>query len=124
MPIVDAVQEEFEQTYHHLLHCFLDVRSLVEPVARIEEIQRVMPILLKPYIESATALSDNCVPEWLAIESIIITSCQNGLSVIITACQNGSLECLRGPGQLKLDNSNFRMLRRQHSLFIHFVDAT
>ena len=37
MPIVDAVLEEFERTYH-LLHCFPDVRSLVEPVARIEEI--------------------------------------------------------------------------------------
>ena len=35
MPIIDAVLEEFEQTYH-LLHCFLDVRSLVEPVARTE----------------------------------------------------------------------------------------
>ena len=41
LPIVDAVLEGFEQTYHHLLHCFPDVRSLVEPVARIEEIQRV-----------------------------------------------------------------------------------
>ena len=34
MPIVDAVLEEFERTYHLLLHCFPDVRSLVEPVAR------------------------------------------------------------------------------------------
>ena len=41
MPIVDAVLEEFERSYHHLLHCFSDIRSLVEPVARIEEIQRV-----------------------------------------------------------------------------------
>ena len=41
MPIVDTVLEEFEQSYYHLLHCFSDVRSLVEPVARIEEIQRV-----------------------------------------------------------------------------------
>ena len=41
MPIVDAVLEEFEQSYHHLLPFFLDVRSLVEPVVRIEEIQRV-----------------------------------------------------------------------------------
>ena len=41
MPIVDVVLEEFEQSYHHLLHCFSDVRSLVELVARIEEIQRV-----------------------------------------------------------------------------------
>ena len=42
MPIVDAVLEEFERSYHHhLLHCFPDVRSLVEPVPRIEEIQRV-----------------------------------------------------------------------------------
>ena len=41
MPIVDAVLEEFEQSYH-LLHYFPDLRSLVvEPVARIEEIQRV-----------------------------------------------------------------------------------
>ena len=40
MPIVGAVLEEFEQSHHHLLHCFPDVRSLVEPVARIEEIQR------------------------------------------------------------------------------------
>ena len=40
MPIVDAVLEEFERSYH-LLHCFPDIRSLVEPVARIEEIQRV-----------------------------------------------------------------------------------
>ena len=31
MPIVDAVLEEFEQTYH-FLHCVPDVRSLVEPV--------------------------------------------------------------------------------------------
>ena len=38
MPIVDAVLEEFERSYQH---CFSDVRSLVEPVARIEEIQRV-----------------------------------------------------------------------------------
>ena len=30
MPMVDAVLEEFEQSYHHLLHCFPDVRSLVE----------------------------------------------------------------------------------------------
>ena len=37
VPIVDAVLEEFEQSYHHLLHCFPDVRSLVEPVPRIEE---------------------------------------------------------------------------------------
>ena len=36
MLIVDAVLEEFEQIY-----CFPDVSSLVEPVARIEEIQRV-----------------------------------------------------------------------------------
>ena len=35
MPIVDTVLEEFEWTY--LLHCFPDVRSLVEPVARIKE---------------------------------------------------------------------------------------
>ena len=41
VPIVDTVLEEFERTYHHLLHCFPDVSSLVEPVARIEEIQRV-----------------------------------------------------------------------------------
>ena len=41
MPIVDAVLEEFERSYHHLLHYFSDVRSLVEPVARIEEIQKV-----------------------------------------------------------------------------------
>ena len=40
MPIVDAVLEEFERSYYHLL-CFPDVRSLVEPVPRIEEIQRV-----------------------------------------------------------------------------------
>ena len=40
MPIVDTVLEEFEQSYH-LLHCFPDVRSLVKPVPRIEEIQRV-----------------------------------------------------------------------------------
>ena len=38
--IVDAVLEEFERSYR-LLHCFPDVRSLVKPVARIEEIQRV-----------------------------------------------------------------------------------
>ena len=42
VPIVDTVLEEFE---HHLLHCFPDVRSLVEPVARIEEIQRVQFVL-------------------------------------------------------------------------------
>ena len=41
MLIIDAVLEEFEWSYHHLLYCFSDVRSLVEPVARIEEIQRV-----------------------------------------------------------------------------------
>ena len=35
MPIVDAVLEEFEWSYHCLLP---DVRSLLEPVARIEEI--------------------------------------------------------------------------------------
>ena len=40
MLIVDAVLEEFERTYH-LLHCFPDV----EPVARIEEIQRVQFVL-------------------------------------------------------------------------------
>ena len=40
MPIVDAVLEEFEWSYH-LLHCFPDIRSLVEPVARREEMQRV-----------------------------------------------------------------------------------
>ena len=44
MPIVDAVLEEFEQTYH-LLHCFPDVRSLVEPISRIEEIQRVQFVM-------------------------------------------------------------------------------
>ena len=38
MPIIDAVLEELERSYHHLLP---DVRSLVEPVPRIEEIQRV-----------------------------------------------------------------------------------
>ena len=43
--IADAVLEEFEWTYHHLLHCFPDVRSLVEPVARIEEIQRIQFVL-------------------------------------------------------------------------------
>ena len=43
MPIVDVL-EEFERTYH-LLHYFPDVSSLVEPVARIEEIQRVQFIL-------------------------------------------------------------------------------
>ena len=40
MLIVDTILEEFEWSYH-LLHCFSDVRSLVQPVARIEEIQRV-----------------------------------------------------------------------------------
>ena len=44
MPIVDAILEEFEQTYY-LLHCFPDVGSLVEPVARIEGIQRVQFVL-------------------------------------------------------------------------------
>ena len=44
MSIVDAVLEELERTYR-LLHCFPDVRSLVEPVARIEEIQRVQFVL-------------------------------------------------------------------------------
>ena len=38
MPIDGTVLEEFERTYH-LLHYFPDVRSFVEPVARIEEIQ-------------------------------------------------------------------------------------
>ena len=40
--VVDTplVQEEFEWTYH-LLNCFPGVSSLVEPVAKIEEIQRV-----------------------------------------------------------------------------------
>ena len=42
MPIINAILEEFnKQSYHHLLHCFPDV-SLVEPVAGIEEIQRVL----------------------------------------------------------------------------------
>ena len=45
MSIVDAVLEEFEWSYLHLLHCFPDIRSLVEPVARIEEIQRVQFVL-------------------------------------------------------------------------------
>ena len=36
--IINAVLEEFEWSYHHLLHCFPDIRSLVEPVPRIEEI--------------------------------------------------------------------------------------
>ena len=45
MLIVDAVLDEFEQSYH-LLHCFSDVRSLVESVARIEEIQSVVCIIL------------------------------------------------------------------------------
>ena len=39
MPIVDAVLVEFERSYHHLMHCFPDVRSLVEPVPRIEEMK-------------------------------------------------------------------------------------
>ena len=43
---MDRVLEEFEWTYH-LLHCFPDVKSLVEPVARIEEIQRVQFVLFK-----------------------------------------------------------------------------
>ena len=44
MPIVDAVLEEFERPIgpYHLLHCFPDVRSLVEPVARIEKIQSIV----------------------------------------------------------------------------------
>ena len=45
MLIVDAVLEEFERSYHYLLHCFPDVRSLVESVTRIEEIQRVQFVL-------------------------------------------------------------------------------
>ena len=45
MPIVDAILEEFKQSYHLLLHCFPDERSLVEPVARIEEIQRVIVLM-------------------------------------------------------------------------------
>ena len=45
MSIVDAVLEEFKWSYLHLLHCFPDVRSLVEPVPRIEEIQRVQFVL-------------------------------------------------------------------------------
>ena len=32
----------FERTYHHLLYCFPDESSLVEPIARIEEIQRAI----------------------------------------------------------------------------------
>ena len=31
VPIVDAVLDEFERTYHHRLHCFLDVSSLAQP---------------------------------------------------------------------------------------------
>ena len=63
MPIVDAVLEEFERTYH-LLHCFPDVSSLVQPIARIEEIQSLVCILLMreatlTLLESAIALSDN-----------------------------------------------------------------
>ena len=46
MPIVDIVLEEFERSYHHLLHCFPDVRSLVEPVARMEEIQNLVCIVI------------------------------------------------------------------------------
>ena len=45
VPIVDTVLEEFERTYHHLLHRFPYVRSFVEPVARIEEIQKVQFVL-------------------------------------------------------------------------------
>ena len=45
--IVDAVLEEFERTYHLLLHCFPDISHLVEPVARIQEIQRVLFVLFK-----------------------------------------------------------------------------
>ena len=40
VPIVHAVLEEFKQMYH-LLQCFPDVSSLVEPVARMEEMQRI-----------------------------------------------------------------------------------
>ena len=46
VPIVDAVLEEFEQIYHHLLHCFPDVSSLVEHIARMEEIQSPVCIVL------------------------------------------------------------------------------
>ena len=46
MPIIDAVPEEFEWTYHHLLQYFPEVSSLVEPVARIEEIQSPICIVL------------------------------------------------------------------------------
>ena len=34
MTIVDAVLEEFELSYHNLLHYFPDVRILVEPVQK------------------------------------------------------------------------------------------
>ena len=44
MPIVNTVLEKFERTY--LQHCFPDVSSLVESVARIEEIQSLVCIVL------------------------------------------------------------------------------
>ena len=46
MPIVDTVLEELEWSYHHLLHCFPDLRRLVEPVARIEETKSLVCIVL------------------------------------------------------------------------------
>ena len=42
MPIVDTVLGEFERSDNHLLHFFPDVRSLVEPVPRIEETNKNM----------------------------------------------------------------------------------
>ena len=46
MLIIYTVLEEFERTYHHLLHCFPDVSSLVEPVARIGDTESLVCIIL------------------------------------------------------------------------------
>ena len=53
VPIVGIVLKEFEQTYHLLY--FPDVSSLVEPVARIEEIQSLVCIVL---MREATPIPD------------------------------------------------------------------
>ena len=56
MPVVDAVLEEIERTYHHLLHCFPDVSSLVEPVSRIEEITESLVCIV--LMREATSIPD------------------------------------------------------------------
>ena len=82
---MDRVLEEFERTYH-LLHCFPDVRSLVEPVARIEEIQRVQFVLFKCKEVGMPLSNSTCIANFLSLMAPSYVWVWHHVKALISGC--------------------------------------